>query len=135
MSFIFIQLHTLKHGMIFSMYVLNDYYFPIWIVFNQDIQVKTQWILNKETNITLHYAQELKRKDWRKELLSKLLFERRRLCVRLSVCLSAKIFFVQNGSNSQIRWTDISNSRIQARRAWFLVSIIKFFHFFDWTTF
>ena len=28
---------------------------------------------------------------------------------------------VQNGSNSQIRWTDISNSRIQARRAWFLV--------------
>ena len=28
---------------------------------------------------------------------------------------------VQNGSNSQIRWTDISNSRIQVRRAWFLV--------------
>ena len=28
---------------------------------------------------------------------------------------------VQNGSNLQIRWTDISNSRIQARMAWFLV--------------
>ena len=28
---------------------------------------------------------------------------------------------VQNGSNLQIRWTDISNSRIQAQRAWFLV--------------
>ena len=41
-----------------------------------------------------------------------------------SVCLSVflqKKFFVQNGSNSQIRWTDISNSRIQARRAWRLV--------------
>ena len=29
---------------------------------------------------------------------------------------------IQNGSNSQIQWTDISNSRIQAQRAWFLVS-------------
>ena len=60
---------------------------------------------------------------------SKLLFERRCLCVFPSVCLSVwvsfckkKHFSVQNGSNSQIRWTDISNSRIQARRAWFLVS-------------
>ena len=29
---------------------------------------------------------------------------------------------VQNGSNLQIRWTDILNSKIQAQRAWFLVS-------------
>ena len=48
-------------------------------------------------------------------------------CFRLSVWVSEwvsfckKIFFVQNGSNLQIRWTDISNSRIQAQRAWFLV--------------
>ena len=41
--------------------------------------------------------------------------------VWVSVFLQKKIF-VQNGSNSQIRWTDISNSRIQARRAWRLVS-------------
>ena len=56
-------------------------------------------------------------------LKSKLLFELRCLCVFPSVCLSfcKKNFFVQNGSNSQIRWTDISNSRIQARRAWRLV--------------
>ena len=55
--------------------------------------------------------------------LSKLLFELRCLCVFLSVRVSfcKKNFFVQNGSNSQIRWTDISNSRIQARRAWRLV--------------
>jgi hypothetical protein len=32
---------------------------------------------------------------------------------------------VQNGSNWQIWWTDISNSRIQARRAWFLSLINK----------
>ena len=44
-------------------------------------------------------------------------------CFRLSVFLQKK-FFVQNGSNSQIRWTDISNSRIQARRAWRLVFYI-----------
>ena len=45
------------------------------------------------------------------------------MSVRVSVCLSfcKKNFFVQNGSNLQIRWTDISNSRIQARRSWFLV--------------
>ena len=50
-------------------------------------------------------------------------------CFRLSECLSAKKnFSVQNGSNSQIRWTDISNSRIQARRAWFLVyNIVLYF--------
>ena len=44
--------------------------------------------------------------------------------VHLSVWVSfcKKIFFVQNGSNSQIRWTDISNSRIQAQRAWRLVN-------------
>ena len=54
---------------------------------------------------------------------SKLLFELRCLCVFPSVCPSfcKKKFFVQNGSNSQIRWTDISNSRIQAQRAWRLV--------------
>ena len=40
-------------------------------------------------------------------------------CFHLSFC--KKKFFIQNGSNSQIRWTDISNSRIQAWRAWFLV--------------
>ena len=47
-------------------------------------------------------------------------------CFRPSVCLifCKKKFFVQNASNSQIRWTDISNSRIQARRAWRL-SFIK----------
>ena len=32
---------------------------------------------------------------------------------------------IQNGSNSQSRWTDISNSRIQARRAWLLVTNIN----------
>ena len=42
-------------------------------------------------------------------------------CFRLSVCLSAKKIFNGNGSSSQIRWTDISNSRIQARMSWFLV--------------
>ena len=41
-------------------------------------------------------------------------------CFRLSECLS--VCPVQNGSNSQSRWTDISNSRIQAGRAWFLVT-------------
>mgnify|MGYP006975543316 CR=1 FL=1 len=48
------------------------------------------------------------------------------VCFRLSVCLSVFLqifFFVQNGSNSQIWWTDISNSRIQARRAWSLYSM------------
>ena len=46
-----------------------------------------------------------------------------RLSEWVSECLSAIFFFfVQNGSNSQIRWTDISNSRIQARRAWRLVN-------------
>ena len=56
--------------------------------------------------------------------ISKLLFELRCLSVCLSewVSFCKKIFFVQNGSNSQIRWTDISNSRIQARRAWRLVN-------------
>ena len=59
--------------------------------------------------------------------ISKLLFELRCLCVFPSVCPSVwvsfckKFFFVQNGWNLQIRWTDISNSRIQARRAWSLV--------------
>ena len=46
-----------------------------------------------------------------------------RPCVRLSewVSFCKKKIFVQNGWNLQIRWTDISNSRIQARRAWSLV--------------
>ena len=41
---------------------------------------------------------------------------------------------VQNWSNLQIQWTDISNSRIQARRAWFLVLhmyILEFGLFYD----
>ena len=44
-------------------------------------------------------------------------------CFHLSFCKKKKNF-VQNGLNSQIRWTDISNSRIQARRAWRLVIYI-----------
>ena len=43
-----------------------------------------------------------------------------------SVCLSVflqKFFF--SSKIDQIRWTDISNSRIQARSAWRLVRIIK----------
>ena len=54
-----------------------------------------------------------------------------RVSVWVSECLSAKKkTSVQNGSNSQIWWTDISNSRIQAQRAWFLVII-----YFDFCNF
>ena len=35
--------------------------------------------------------------------------------------------FLHHGSNLQIRWTDISNSRIQAQRAWFLVIHMSIF--------
>ena len=54
---------------------------------------------------------------WRRQYLSILLFERRCLSFRLSASVRLQTFPV-----IRFRWTDISNSRIQARRAWFLVS-------------